>query len=567
MIRLFVVLFCFLPACVSAATNRSIHVEWGYTPPSEPAVAGFKLYQEGTRVCQTGNPAATAMDCPVTLVSDTTSFTLTATFTDGTESPHSAPFPFSALTETAAVSVTTSPAVILSTSSAAGSAPLAVSFDGSGSTGTSGATITAYSWSFGDGAAASGVKTSHTFTSAGTYITTLTVVDSKGKTSAASTPIVVTGTVAAGGTVTAPATAATTTANPSSTTAAATAIMPPVAPHLEAGEVTVGSQWVRVSFGSSYTHPIVIAGPPQFQNSDPCVVRLRNVTATGFDIRLTEWPYQDGTHPKEVIGYLVLEQGRSQLVDGSWIEAGSFAGTTALRAVAFTAAFSSTPVILTSVASSNDAETVAGRISAVGKSGFGYAFSEQEGSANPAHANETIHYVAWEPGTGKLGSVQYEAASATQPVSSSWTDVHLLNSFYQPPIVLADMQTLVSRDPAALRLRAVTASTVQLKVEEEQSLDEETTHPGERVGYLALAPLQTQRLATFTWAFDQKNEATLSGFRILANGQLLCSTDDVTVRQLACTLPQPTSATTFVIQAVGKVDAPPASSNSIVYRP
>ena len=32
------------------ATPRSIHVEWGYTPPSEPAVTGFRLYQEGVAV-------------------------------------------------------------------------------------------------------------------------------------------------------------------------------------------------------------------------------------------------------------------------------------------------------------------------------------------------------------------------------------------------------------------------------------------------------------------------------------------------------------------------------------
>jgi hypothetical protein len=89
LIHLLIALFCWLPAFASAAT-QSIHVEWGYTPPSEPAVTGFKLYQEGAFVCQTEDPGAIAMDCDVTLTADTTNFTLTAAFSDGTESPHSA---------------------------------------------------------------------------------------------------------------------------------------------------------------------------------------------------------------------------------------------------------------------------------------------------------------------------------------------------------------------------------------------------------------------------------------------------------------------------------------------
>ncbi|MCL2789386.1 MAG: hypothetical protein FWD79_01945 [Desulfobulbus sp.] len=93
-IPLFFLLGCFLPGLALAATSQTIHVEWEYTPPASPAVTGFKLYQEGVFVCRAEDPAATAMDCPVLLTQDTTNFTLTATFDDGTESPGSTPFPF-----------------------------------------------------------------------------------------------------------------------------------------------------------------------------------------------------------------------------------------------------------------------------------------------------------------------------------------------------------------------------------------------------------------------------------------------------------------------------------------
>src|SRR2546422_821820 len=56
-----------------------------------------------------------------------------------------------------------------------------VTFDGTSSTDpNSGATITAYSWSFGDGTAASGAVVNHSYASAGRYLVTLTVFDSLG---------------------------------------------------------------------------------------------------------------------------------------------------------------------------------------------------------------------------------------------------------------------------------------------------------------------------------------------------------------------------------------------------
>jgi hypothetical protein len=77
-----------------SAWGTSIHVTWGYTPPTAPAVAGFRLYQEGVPACTTMVPAAQDMDCDVTLVKQVTVYTLTALFADGTESPHSAPYAF-----------------------------------------------------------------------------------------------------------------------------------------------------------------------------------------------------------------------------------------------------------------------------------------------------------------------------------------------------------------------------------------------------------------------------------------------------------------------------------------
>jgi hypothetical protein len=77
----------------SAFGAFNIHVEWNpYTPPLLTTVSGFKLYQEDVYVCETKIPTATSMDCTVNITKLATSYTLTAAFSDGKESPKSVPY-------------------------------------------------------------------------------------------------------------------------------------------------------------------------------------------------------------------------------------------------------------------------------------------------------------------------------------------------------------------------------------------------------------------------------------------------------------------------------------------
>ena len=71
------------------------------------------------------------------------------------------------------------PTAVIAASSTSGAAPLAVTFNGSGSTDPDGS-IATYAWNFGDGTTSSRAVVSKTFNTAGTYTVTLTVTDNRG---------------------------------------------------------------------------------------------------------------------------------------------------------------------------------------------------------------------------------------------------------------------------------------------------------------------------------------------------------------------------------------------------
>ena len=71
------------------------------------------------------------------------------------------------------------PVAVIEAEPTSGPAPLTVTFDGSTSYDPDG-TITYYLWLFGDYQTASGTTVTHTYPTAGTFITTLAVEDNRG---------------------------------------------------------------------------------------------------------------------------------------------------------------------------------------------------------------------------------------------------------------------------------------------------------------------------------------------------------------------------------------------------
>jgi PKD repeat protein len=82
------------------------------------------------------------------------------------------------------------PTAIASATPTSGTAPLTVSFDGSGSVANEGS-IVSYAWSFGDGGTATGAVATHVYAAPSTYTATLTVTNSANLTASATARVVV----------------------------------------------------------------------------------------------------------------------------------------------------------------------------------------------------------------------------------------------------------------------------------------------------------------------------------------------------------------------------------------
>lgn len=483
---LILLLIFFIPTISFGAQTYTLKIAFSFAPPDNSAkiLAGYRLYKGGSKVCETSNPNSTNLTCKVSSAAGTYKFSLAAYYSNKTESPRSAAFPVTlGPTTVSASSSAKAPTAVLTSSTAVGKAPLTVKFNGSAST-SKNSTIKKYLWVFGDGSKATGKTVSHVFKKVGTYTTKLTVTDSKGLSSKVTTPIVVASTTSSSSADSnTGSTGSTTQSDDSSTGSAGTQL---AASKIEVGEVKINHAWVKVLFKKTFSQPIVIASTPITNNGGaPVTTRIRNINKKGFEIRLQEWDYLDGTHAKEDVDYIVMEKGTYTLGNGTKIEAGSFTGTKSFKEFSLQQKYNVAPVVLTQVATVNDASAVTGRVRKVDQNSFAYVLQEQE-RTKTSHRNETVDYIAWQPGTGIFSGLQYEAKIASPGVTMNWANIKFQSKFSSMPFFIAGMQSCNGADPAAVRARNLSKTAIAVEIQEEQSKDKEVTHVKENVGYFVI---------------------------------------------------------------------------------
>jgi len=242
---------------------------------------------------------------------------------------------------------------------------------------------------------------------------------------------------------------------------------------------------IRTVALSGFANPVVTMGPPSFIGNQPTTVRVRNVTAGSFQHNLQEWDYLDGSHVDETIGYLALDAGAQNL--GSLAaEAGTVNLNQNWTTVNFSQTFTSAPVVFAQTASFAGGQAVTERIRNVTSTSFQVRLQEEEAN-DDIHNTEIVHWIAVETGSTTVSGRPLAVGVTANSVTHNFATINFGSSVINP-ILIADMQTFDGPDTAALRYRNLSATTVEIKVEEEKSANAEINHTTEVVGWLVIGP-------------------------------------------------------------------------------
>ncbi len=250
---------------------------------------------------------------------------------------------------------------------------------------------------------------------------------------------------------------------------------------IEMGEVSVGHEWKRVDLSATFVDPVVVVKPASLNDASPAVIRMRNVDAQGFEVRIQEWAYlndlqgNDVAHAEEQVSYIVMERGSYTLEDGTRVEAGRFDTdvSTFMATTSFTEAFTVSPVVVSSIVTYNNDDAVISRMSNVGVSGFGHMLQKEEISTQP-FAVEALSYIAWEPSQGAQNGISFEVGRVTDVNSQQTTAIAFSGNYTNQPLLIADLQT-TNGGAVNLRWSDKSATGTNVLLNQEQSLSISTS--------------------------------------------------------------------------------------------
>jgi len=340
----------------------------------------------------------------------------------------------------------------------------------------------------------------------------------------------------------------------------------PATPAPGAGNPTV---FTTINFKSAFAAPPNVF-PVTLENGanpDPCVLRIRNVTTTGFDAACLEPINEDRAAGGMVFEYIAVQDGGVTVPLASGVGSVDFvsgctditnqtygpncvncSGPISFTPVTFPSAFGATPALLTHVQTTNnivssdpifiDAAVATGSLSSTG---FNLALDQMEAGTGPIADAETVCYLAAERnGCQDLdfssfegpASVMFQAQNGARDIDghdngcTSGEGVDFAaGCFTSTPIAVAKQITRAGNNGGWVRRCSVNTSEVILTIDEDQVSNAERSHIDEEASVFAFdgvfsTPVsfarakveQRGRRVTFEW--ETSAEAFHLGFAL-----------------------------------------------------
>lgn len=251
------------------------------------------------------------------------------------------------------------------------------------------------------------------------------------------------------------------------------------------------TQWHSVSFTKTYVEPpVVVMGPLTSVGLDPSTVRVRNVTATGFEWQIDEYEYKDGGHTTETVTFLAMEPGVHSIAGLVW-EAGRTNVGSGLATVTLAGSHAEVPVVLSQVeTAANEIATdstvaLVTRTRNVSTASFQIQLQDQELNGSSPITVESVGYIAVTPGQGYMDGRPFAVVVTADAVTDANYTVDF-GGLLRNAGIIGNMQTTDGGDTCRMRVRNPTDTSIDVWLEEEASNDSEVGHTTEVVGLLAI---------------------------------------------------------------------------------
>lgn len=264
----------------------------------------------------------------------------------------------------------------------------------------------------------------------------------------------------------------------------------PVAPIMKTGTVMTDNDWRRVDLNATYLDPVIVATITGAGEGEPASIRIKDIDSQGFSIRLEEGTDGGGNHPAENVSYVAMERAEYTLANGRKVVADHIESSPFNDVVkhSFEHRFSTTPVVVATVASNRQAISVNVAIKHIDKKGFDFLLQSEEAITAP-QGSEQVDFIAWEPSQGLAGDYLFEVGNV-EDVKQVWQTFTFKEQFNIAPTLVVSRQTLKGRNPATVLCRNVTVFDMEVRVVENATADFETSHRKEDIGFLAFTELR-----------------------------------------------------------------------------
>lgn len=330
-------------------------------------------------------------------------------------------------------------------------------------------------------------------------------------------------------------------------------------PAVISGGATSLTPFVTIEFAAPFDDgvtPNVFTMTPEFGTGaadDPCLVRVRNITNTGFDATCLEPRTEDRNSPGTTFEYIAIVDGTTTIpttTGGTVLFESSCTSvnrqvsgpncanctTTSgpavgYQSVGFINTFSpSAPALLTELISTNNTLSGAGvpigepeflsaGVRNLATGGFDVTLDRLEaGNGNISSAESMCYLAVQRQGcqtldlsgiSGSVASVSFEALFGsnvdghTNGATTGEGATFASGCFSSTPVAVADMRTRNGNNGGFVRRASVTGSEIILTIDEDRVSDNERSHIDELVSVLAFGQAFTTPVTVSTVSIDQ----------------------------------------------------------------